>query len=443
MSEIDDRMTYLEQQLAQVKSIVAHGSEMQDKPANRCAEEKNQTIKSFINSKISSNDKPISKLKPRSQIIKLKADIQPNTEENMERKTAKERRDHSLATSNLWCIDVCPSGESCLPEIESNNGSKRKDKIRFNASDPFAKERKLKRKTEHRKPYSSNAHTNIGNSNAQKPKEKLSVVSAAHRPQRKMLAEYWKPVDELEWAKNLFLIGDIFWNSFVKYAKIKTKIAKMEQLYTGQGNSSNGNFRLLVRRENEMIGGLYDAVRGKLLFPLPPRIKMVCISIGAHDILNVAKLSKDMKKSEENKTSENKDETALSSSNEIAKIFGDMADSIKNMVRKLHNMNKSVLLLVPYSNENLELFDMWQNLIKETTTCFLFPAFRVLNLSEIMKSTSTEFESPQEMFESWIADKNGSSCSLSEYGCVRLFHALEEAIISARPGKTESLRLSL
>jgi len=435
-------MTYLEEQLAQVKSIVAHSSERQDKPAKRHVQENHQT-KSCTSSKISSNNKHMKHFEhSRSRMIESKADIQPNNQENMKLLTLNDKGKNSSDSSNLWYIDNGPSSKTYIPEIESNKNLKRKDKNRSRASDYIEKEEKQKRKAARRNSSSANSNTNIASSGFQKQNEKQGADSG-RKSHKKMLAEYWKPVDELEWGKNLYLIGDIFWNSFVKCAKIKTKMAKMEKLYTGHGKSSSGNFRLLVRRENERIRGLYDDVREKLLFPLPPRIKMVCVSIGAHDVLNVAKLSNGKEQSEENKINGNKDETVVFTSNDIRKIFADLANSIKNMVRKLHDMNKSVLLLVPYSNENLELFDMWQNVIKEITSSFPFPEFRILYLSEIMKSTISEFESPQEMFESWIANKNENSFSLSEYGCVRLFHALEESIISTSPSITENIRLPL
>merc|ERR1712020_5074 len=55
-----------------------------------------------------------------------------------------------------------------------------------------------------------------------------------------------------------------------------------------------------------------------------------------------------------------------------------------------------------------------------------FPAFRMLNLSNLMKSTMAQFSGPEQMFETWLSDT--STLNLSAYGTRRLFDALKKAM---------------
>lgn len=406
MSEIINRMTYLEQQLAQFKSIVADGSENSN---NSCQKNKNDKISEIstekettCNASSKSTDTLLSNAlkpntipkkdcdvsKPQGQIVKKSRMIDQNIE-----KTCFEEsdRDSFYDNTNSWYIDECPSN--------TMTNKRRSDTV-------------------------------VRRSN----KDKAAMDDETEK--KRTLADYWKPVDELEWAKNLFLVGDGFWNSFLKYPKIRRTVTKIEKMYNGRGKC--GNFRLFVRKENEMIEGLFDNLRCKLLFALPPKIKIVCISIGTQDILNI-KLRYVTGKDNPLKMLNNQKDNIPETSIDLNLMLEGLMTSVKNMVLKLHEMNKAVLLLVPYSNENLKLFDMWQDKIKELTTSLPFPLFRILNLSDVMKSTRMEFESPQEMFESWLPDKEGNPFSLSEYGCIRLFHALEESIGASNQNHTKNI----
>ena len=62
-----------------------------------------------------------------------------------------------------------------------------------------------------------------------------------------------------------------------------------------------------------------------------------------------------------------------------------MAQNVKVMVQKLLAMDKYVLLLIPlYGHTRREVFDQWQNVLRETMDDLPFPSFRMLNLQSLM-----------------------------------------------------------
>jgi len=255
-------------------------------------------------------------------------------------------------------------------------------------------------------------------------KKRKTNEASANLSKKYILAKHWKDSDNLDWGRNLFLIGDAFWSSFLKYSRIKNKISRMEDLFN---KDKFVNFRLSVRKENEMIDGLFDINRNQLLFPLPPRIKKVCISVGGFDILNIIE---HLKLSKQNRVEENKDTLTLTKSTE--EKLKPLANSIICMVKKLNSMNKDVLLLVPFSSEYAKFFEIWQSIIQGATELLPFPKFQLLCFSEIMKSSEKECENSHQVLSMWNPNKQ-HSFSLSEYGCIRLFHAVEEAMLKSHP----------
>lgn len=255
-------------------------------------------------------------------------------------------------------------------------------------------------------------------------KKRKTNEASAKESEKHILAKHWIDSDNLDWGRNLLLIGDAFWSSFLKYSRIKNKISRMEDLFN---KDKFVNFRLSVRKENEIIDGLFDNIRNRLLFPLPPKIKKVCISIGGFDILNIIE---HLKSSKPNCAEEIKDTLTLNESAE--EKFKVLANSIICMVKKLNGMNKDVLLLVPFSSEHAKYFEMWQIIIQRAAELLHFPNFQLLYFSDVMKSSEKEFENSHQVLKMWNPN-NQHSFSLSEYGCIRLFHAVEEAMLKSHP----------
>ena len=55
--------------------------------------------------------------------------------------------------------------------------------------------------------------------------------------------------------------------------------------YTKTESESKINFRV-ASKPGETIERLYDVIRGKLLFAVPPRVQKVVVSVGAKDLLD-------------------------------------------------------------------------------------------------------------------------------------------------------------
>ena len=226
------------------------------------------------------------------------------------------------------------------------------------------------------------------------------------------------PLEEIRWGENMVLVGDTFWRSFLRLDDVKIIVDKMEK---------GVRFRINAGRDNEVIRRLYDSNREKILFALPPKVKNVGISIGATDILEA--------KSEHIKTLREGPLAEVKRHNLPTLQY--MAKTVKDMIQKLLAMDKFVLLLIPlYGSQRREVFDQWQNVLKETMDDLPFPQFRILNLSDLMKSTLAQFSGPQQMFETWLS--NTSALTLSAYGTRRLFDALKKAVWATSKKSLES-----
>merc|ERR1719414_398399 len=216
------------------------------------------------------------------------------------------------------------------------------------------------------------------------------------------------PHEELRWGENMILVGDTFWRSFLRLEDVKNTVDKMEQAV---------QFRIPAARDNEVIKRLYDSARGKILFALPPKVKIVGISIGATDILEA--------KPEHIKTLKEGPLNEVKRHNLPSLQY--MAQNVKAMIEKLLSMNKFVLLLIPlYGSSRREVFDQWQTVLTEVMSDLPFPSFRILNLQNLMKSTLPQFASSEQMFETWLSDRD--KLCLSAYGTRRLFDALKKAM---------------
>merc|ERR1719510_130679 len=273
--------------------------------------------------------------------------------------SSKRKKDKSCKNSSTEKVYTVLKGtDKSTLDFDSEKGNKNKNKRSLNVETTEA--------------YMSN--------NAASLQNKKSNTMVSTKSERKILADYWKPVDKLEWAEGLFLIGDLFWNSFLKYARIQRKITKLEETHNGRGRC--GKFRLFVRKNDEVIANLYDSVRGKLLFALPPKIKTVCISIGAQDISNIVLQVKNKKVVEGE--CQNKDKIVSFMSNAVMLKLEELAKSIKSMAMKLQDMNKAVILLVPHGNENFKLFDVWREMMANLASILPSPLFQILHLSDVM-----------------------------------------------------------
>jgi len=394
MSEILNRMNYLEQRLTQFKSIVSTGSKNKNQATCQQQKESSKHRDRLITS---------TRKQPKDKKIENK-DLKRAL--SARATSSKFKKDKSYKNSSAEKVySVLKGTDKITLDFDLEKGNKNKNKRSLNVATTEAC-------------MSNNAASSQNNEKSN------SMVST--KSERKILADNWKPIDKLEWGEGLFLIGDVFWNSFLKYARIQRKITKLEEKHNGRGKC--GKFRLFVRKNDEVIENLYDSVRGKLLFALPPKVKKVCISIGAQDISNIVSQVKNKKVVEGE--CQNKDKNVSFMSNAVMLKLEELAKSIKSMVMKLQDMNKAVILLVPHGNENFKLFDVWREMMANLASTFPSPLFQILYLSDVMQLTLHDFASPQEMFESWFDAEEQNPFSLSEFGSAHLLKAVEEAILS-------------
>ena len=119
---------------------------------------------------------------------------------------------------------------------------------------------------------------------AKKSEEREAAAEAAsnaegERNGKPMMNYYARQMTEDRWANNVFLVGDEHWNC-LKTAdeEVAKEIKRLEA-------EPKYNFRV-VSKPGETIERLYDVIRGKLLFAVPPRAHKIVVSVGAKDLLD-------------------------------------------------------------------------------------------------------------------------------------------------------------
>ena len=86
-------------------------------------------------------------------------------------------------------------------------------------------------------------------------------------------------MNEDRWAHNVLLVGDEHWNCLrTADDDVAKEVKRLE-------SESKLNFRV-ASKPGETIERLYDVIRGKLLFAVPPRVQKVVVSVGAKDLLD-------------------------------------------------------------------------------------------------------------------------------------------------------------
>ena len=110
-------------------------------------------------------------------------------------------------------------------------------------------------------------------------REAAEAEAEGERNGKPMMNYYARQMTEDRWANNVFLVGDEHWNC-LKTAdeEVAKEIKRLEA-------EPKYNFRV-VSKPGETIERLYDMIRGKLLFAVPPRAHKVVVSVGAKDLLD-------------------------------------------------------------------------------------------------------------------------------------------------------------
>ena len=182
-------------------------------------------------------------------------------------------------------------------------------------------------------------------------------------PAKKTKVDEVSVVQEESWAKDLLLIGDGHWQKLKEVEDIAVQIGLFQKQH---------NFFLNARVE-ENIQGLYDRSVKEPLFPIPPSVKKVAISVGSQDLFSPnLKTLKDASMKE------------VRISNE--KILKEKSSAVNELIQCLLNQNKTVVfLLPPIGEERLEVFKHWEELIiKETSSIAANSKFKLINLPSVM-----------------------------------------------------------
>ena len=207
------------------------------------------------------------------------------------------------------------------------------------------------------------------------------------------------------WAKNLALVGDWHWQSLHKVPDIKLEVTRLEK---------SSNFRVLSG-SFDTLDRLYDSPRGRLLFALPPRIQKVAFSIGTVDLSNPQLLTL-------------KDDSLDAIRKKNAGFLKEKAGQLVRMAQYLISQNMTVgFLLPPYGEDRLEVFQHWEEVVKEEMAGLPANKVRLINLPEVMRSTLVEFRSQEEYLKMWLSEEKSTPDRpvMSDYGMRRIFDLLQ------------------
>ena len=212
--------------------------------------------------------------------------------------------------------------------------------------------------------------------------------------------------EELKWGLNMALIGDGHWKSFNMVEDIHKITGRMEHKV---------NFRVMGK-EGETLSRMYDEQRECLISPLPTRCYKVAISIGTYDLKDNSLITLKEASMEEVRR---RNEAKL-----VAK-----AELLRDLVIKLNNQNKSVVVMIPpHGEERIELHHHWEEIVLNTLKDIKFPKIRILNMGQVMRSTMSEFRNNDDYLERWLAPSPKPRRYLSQYGTRRMFYALRQTV---------------
>ena len=202
------------------------------------------------------------------------------------------------------------------------------------------------------------------------------------------------------------LIGDGHWKSFNMVEDIHKITGRMEHKV---------NFRVMGK-EGETLSRMYDEQRECLISPLPTRCYKVAISVGTYDLKDNSLITLKEATMEEVRR---RNEAKL-----VAK-----AELLRDLVMKLNNQNKSVVVMIPpHGEERIELHHHWEEIVLNTLKDIKFPKIRILNMGQVMRSTMSEFRNNDDYLERWLAPTPKPRRYLSQYGTRRMFYALRQTV---------------
>ena len=139
-------------------------------------------------------------------------------------------------------------------------------------------------------------------------------------------------MNEDRWAHNVLLVGDEHWNCLrTADDDVAKEVKRLE-------SESKLNFRV-ASKPGETIERLYDVIRGKLLFAVPPRVQKVVVSVGAKDLLDPQLMT-----------------LSQGSLGDVRKnnsaYLTPKATALREMAAYLLNQKKTVVLLLPPIGED-------------------------------------------------------------------------------------------
>ena len=217
--------------------------------------------------------------------------------------------------------------------------------------------------------------------------------------------------EEMKWGLNMALIGDGHWKSFHMVEDIKDIVTRMEQKV---------NFRVMGK-EGETLSRMYDDQRESLITALPTRCYKVGVSVGTYDLKDNSLITLKEASMEEVRR---RNEPKL-----MAK-----ANLLRDLVMKLNNQNKSVVVMIPpHGEDRIELHHHWEEILISSLKDIKFPKIRLLNMAQVMRSTMSEFRNNDDYLDMWLAPSPKPRRYLSQYGTRRMFYALRQAVTAKTP----------
>merc|ERR1719445_1222004 len=217
--------------------------------------------------------------------------------------------------------------------------------------------------------------------------------------------------EEMKWGLNMALIGDGHWKSFNIVDDIHNIVTRMEKKV---------NLRVMGK-EGETLSRMYDEQRECLISALPTRCYKVGISVGTYDLKDNSLITLKEASMEEVRR---RNEPKL-----VAK-----ANILRDLVMKLNNQNKSVVVMIPpHGEDRIELHHHWEEIILSTLKDIKFPKIRILNMAQVMRSTMSEFRNNDDYLDMWLAGSPKPRRYLSQYGTRRMFYALRQTVTAKTP----------
>ena len=169
--------------------------------------------------------------------------------------------------------------------------------------------------------------------------------------------------EEMKWGLNMALIGDGHWKSFNIVEDIQNIVSRMERKV---------NLRVMGR-EGETLSRMYDETRESLICALPTKCYKVAISVGTYDLKDNSLITlKEASMEEVRRRNEPK--------------LQAKANILRDLVSKLINQGKSVVVMVPpHGEERIELHHHWEEVLLATLRDIRFPKLRVLNMAQVSR----------------------------------------------------------